>query len=375
MARDIRAHPLRIRANRFLLIDGNAIVHRAYHAYPQTLRTSKGELINAVYGFTSILLSVLKDLRPKYVAVAFDLKGPTFRHKKFKGYKASRPEMDEELVDQLDRVKQVVSTLNIPIFEKKGFEADDVIGTLALQAKVPNLKSQISNLKSATQKTELENSKTLKLPDSKNLGIIIATGDRDALQLIDNHVKVYLPARGKKPAELVGRKEFIKKYRFEPERLVDLKALAGDASDEIPGVKGVGPKTATDLIVRFGDLKSIYKSLDEIKESVRLKLVKDKKKAFLSYELAEIETAVPIKLKLKKCKLADYDRDKVLELFEELEFRTLISRLPDDGWQEMVKKEMGIDSDRKGATLKNRTSTSVGDTENTEKKDRQMKLF
>ena len=308
--------------SRLVLVDGNAIVHRAYHAYPQTLRTSKGELINAVYGFTSILLSVLKDLKPKYVAVAFDLKGPTFRHKKFKGYKASRPEMDEELVSQLDRVKQVVSTLNIPIFEEQGYEADDVIGTLA-------------------QKAKLESSKTLKLSNSKNLEIIIVTGDKDALQLIDNHVKVYLPARGKRPAELVGRKEFIKKYRFEPERLVDLKALAGDTSDEIPGVKGVGPKTATDLIVRFGDLQGIYKNLDEIKDSVRSKLTGDKNKAFLSYELAEIETGVPIKLKLKKCKLADYDREKVLELFEELEFRTLISRLPDDGWHTMVKETFG----------------------------------
>jgi DNA polymerase-1 len=314
---------------RFLLIDGNAIIHRAYHAYPTTLTTTKGELVNAVYGFTSILLTVFRDLKPTYVAVTFDLAAPTFRHKKFEGYKASRPAMDEELVVQIDRVKEVVRTLNIPVFEKEGFEADDVIGTLA---------DKVSK------------------GHEKKVGVVIVTGDKDALQLVDNSVKVYLPARGKVKAELVGRAEFIKKYGFEPVRMVDFKALSGDSSDEIPGVSGIGPKTATDLIVRFGDLSSIYNSLDEIKESVRKRLVDDKENAFLSYDLAKIETAVPLNFRLGKCKLADYDKDEVLKLFEALEFRSLIRRLPMDSWEEMVEQTMVYGQEKK-------------------EKDKQMELF
>lgn len=299
--------------SKLVLIDGHAILHRAYHAYP-ALTTSKGELINAVYGFTSILLTTLNQLEPEYVAVTFDKKGPTFRHKAYKKYKAHRPKVNQELIDQIKRVKQVVKVLNIPIFEKQGFEADDLIGTI-------------------TKKAKLEE-------------IIVVTGDQDILQLVDNKTKVLIPARGKKPAQVFDRKAFLKKYNFEPRYLVDFKALAGDASDAIPGVKGVGPKTAKDLIISFGTVEQIYKSLKRqniFTKKVVDKLLKGKKQAQLSLKLAKIETNVPIKFNLKKCQLLDYDKERVIAVFNDLEFKSLITKLPS-------KEEGDKDKDKKNKT-------------------------
>jgi DNA polymerase-1 len=246
--------------DRLLLVDGHAILHRAYHAYPP-LTTTKGELINAVYGFTSILLSVLKNLEPKYVACAFDLAKPTFRHKEFKAYKAHRPKVDEELKEQIPKAKGVVKALSIPIFEKEGFEADDVIGTIAKGAvfayqdfcvhKSPAKKDNFS-IKTKAQGCKRVHSKNLTdSPRHSKFETIIVTGDKDALQLVDNQIKVFMPQRGKQPPQMYDRKVFLKKYGFEPRQLIDFKALAGDASDGIPGVKGVGPKTATKLIVYY----------------------------------------------------------------------------------------------------------------------------
>jgi DNA polymerase-1 len=290
---------------RVVFIDGHALLHRAYHAYPLTLTTTKGELVNAVYGFAANLFSIVKTLKPEYVAVAFDLKGPTFRHKKFALYKVSRVKPDEELINQIDRVKQVVKALNIPIFEVAGFEADDVIGTLARQAE--------------REKQPLE--------------VVIATGDRDALQLIDERVKVFFPGRANKPARVVDETQFKEEYGFEPERLVDYKALAGDASDDIPGVRGIGPKKATQLVRKFGTVEKLYQALEagdqaqvSVKDAALLKQGKDQ--AFLSKDLATIITQTPITLKLQACKLTDYDEQEVRRLFEELEFRSLLSRLP-----------------------------------------------
>ncbi len=334
--------------DRLVLIDGHAILHRAYHAYP-ALTTTKGELINAVYGFTSILLTTLRQLNPKYVVCAFDLAKPTFRHKQFKAYKAHRPKVDEELKNQIPKTKTVVRALSIPIFEKEGFEADDVIGSLARRAEVayqdfcvhksPAKKSKRSMgakaqgcspaaICKAIWAGKHVHSKNLTGAPRAGLEVVIVTGDKDALQLIDNNIKVFMPQRGKQPAQMFDRKLFLKKYSFEPRQLIDFKALAGDASDGIPGVKGIGPKTATKLIVQFGDLKSIYDNLDKIEQRGRLKLKSDKDNAFMSLQLAEIVTDVPIKFNLLKCKLLDYDKEKVIKLFEELEFRSLIKRLP-----------------------------------------------
>lgn len=326
---------------RLVLIDGHAILHRAFHAYPP-LTTSKGELIGAVYGFTNILLTVLARLHPEFVACAFDKKGPTFRHKKFAAYKAHRPEMDVDLSGQIPRVHQVVEALNIPIFEVEGYEADDVIGTLALQAgkwEVRNEKceNEMGNVidesgESKCQKIALQKSKKSHLsPLTSNLEVIIVTGDQDALQLIDNHTKVYMPARGKVPERVYDRKAVLEKYGLEPTQIADLKALAGDPSDGIPGVAGIGPKTAKDLLARFSTVEGIYKHFDDLPKTLRKKLEKGKNEAFLSKELAKIDLDMPIKLSLRACRLTDYQKKKVLRLFRQLEFKSLIKKLPGEG--------------------------------------------
>ena len=314
---------------RLILVDGHALIHRAYHAYPKNLITKKGELVNAVYGFTANLFSIFKELQPQYVAVAFDLKGPTFRHQAFKDYKRSRVKADEDLINQIDRVKQVVKVLNIPIFEVAGFEADDVIGTLAKQVCLKNKKQR------------------LKIKKSEDLEIVIATGDRDALQLLEKEVKVFFPSRGRIPACLVGEEDFRKQYGFEPGQLVDFKALAGDASDDIPGVKGIGPKKATKIIKQFQSIKNLYRQLNQSqnldimaselglsKKDVE-KLKNSQKQAKLSEHLATIVTNVPIRLRLNDCRLTDYNKDKAVKLFQDLEFRTLINRLPGEKEKEL----------------------------------------
>ncbi|PIS08794.1 hypothetical protein COT75_04910 [Candidatus Beckwithbacteria bacterium CG10_big_fil_rev_8_21_14_0_10_34_10] len=299
---------------RLLLIDAHAILHRAYHAFPKTLKTKKGELTNAVYGFTSIILTGFKQLKPKYAAIAFDLPKPTFRHRKFKGYKAKRPKTDEELINQIPRAYEIIKVLNIPFFVKEGYEADDIIGTLAKKA-----------------------------GQNKKIEVVILTGDRDALQLIDNKIKVFLPGRGKRPSLMFDKKAFLNQYLFEPRRLIDYKALAGDSSDNIPGVRGVGPKTATNLITKYGSLKEIYNNLERIEEKVRIKLIKEKKIAFLSYDLAEIQINLNLKLDFKKSILKDYNQTKTISLFEELEFKSLIYRLP--GYIKQEKEIINIKKD------------------------------
>lgn len=289
---------------RLVLVDGHAILHRAYHAFPQTLRTRRGELVNAVYGFTRMLLSVLKDIKPTFVVVAFDLPKPTFRHKEYLGYQIQRPEMDEELAGQIKRVYQIVESLNIPVFAVEGYEADDVIGTLALQSQKSKVKSQ-------------------------KLETIIVTGDKDMMQLVGKKVKVYAPRKGFSEPEIFDVKKVKELLGITPRQIVDYKALIGDASDNYPGVPGIGPKTAGRLLQKYGSLDNIYKEINKI-ESKKLReiLISGKESAKLSKKLATIVTNVPIKFKLKACKVHDYDHQKARKLFEELEFRSLIEKLP-----------------------------------------------
>ena len=296
---------------KLVLIDGHAILHRAYHAFPTTLRTRRGEIVNAVYGFTRILLTVLKELQPDYVAVAFDLPVPTFRHKEYVGYQAQRPAMEKDLVDQVDRVEQVVKALNIPIFTAPGFEADDVIGTLAFQARVPK-----SKIQSASWRTK------------SKIEVIIVTGDKDIMQLVREGVKVYAPEKGYSGGEFFDRQKVKEVLGIWPQQIVDYKALVGDASDNYPGVPGIGPKTAVKLLNQFGTLKNIYKNLKKIPPTIAKKLAEGKESAELSKKLATIVTNAPVKLNLKACRLKDYDPEKVRRLFEELEFRSLLNKLP-----------------------------------------------
>jgi len=283
-----------------VLFDGNALLHRAFHAFPLTLMTKKGELTNATYGFTSTLLTLFKKLRPTHAVVAFDEKGPTLRKEKYDFYKAHRPKMDDSLAIQIDRTREVVDTLNIPRFNISGYEADDIIGTIKTRAE-----------------------------DQINDAYII-TGDRDLLQLLSIKTKVVFPARGRQAEKIYDPESFQTDYQFKPLQLIDYKALAGDQSDEIPGVSGIGPKTATDLIIKYGSVEGIYDHLEEIKGSIKEKLIKDKANALLSKELATIQLDVPLQFDLDKAKLTDYDQAKAVELFTKLEFFSLIRRLPKD---------------------------------------------
>jgi len=287
--------------DRLVLIDGHALIFRAYYAYPSSLTTPEGVQINAVYGFVSMLLTIIKDLHPEYLAVAFDLDKPTFRHLEFVGYKAQRPEVDVELKDQIGKVKEAVKALNLPIFEVEGFEGDDVIGTLACQAK--NLEKKIET--------------------------VIVTGDKDALQLVDDgRVLVYVPARGKVEARIYDEAAVEEKMGVSPKLLIDLKALMGDSSDNIKGVVGIGPKTAVGMIKEFGEVEKIYENLDKLSPTLMKKMAEGHEDASRSKRLVTIVCDVPLSLDLQACLIKDYDQKKVIKLFESLGFNSLIKKLP-----------------------------------------------
>ncbi len=287
----------------FLILDANAILHRSFHALPP-LQTKDGTLVNAVYGFITTLLKALKEFKPSYVAVAFDKKGPTFRHEQYKEYKATRVKAPQEFYDQIPLAHDVLDAFRIPVFEKDGYEADDVIGTMAKQTE-----------------------------DKAN--VIIATGDMDALQLIDDHIKVFTLRKGMSDTVVYDSAAVKERYGLTPKQIIDYKALAGDASDNIPGVKGVGEKTATELLKEFGDIETLYEELErnspraeKLKSGVKEKLSKDKKNAFMSKKLATIVFDAPVNFALEDTAAQPYDHDKVFSLFQKLEFKTLLSRLP-----------------------------------------------
>jgi DNA polymerase-1 len=294
---------------RLVLFDGNAIVHRAYHAFGATryrqatpLTVSRtGEVVSAVYGFALMLLKVLTELKPTHYAVAFDKKGPTFRHDLFDKYKAQRPPMPDELVGQLARVHELVKAFNIPVFEIDKYEADDVLGTLSQQA------------------------------GEKGIDTVIVTGDADTMQLVSHHVRVLYPKAGKAFSDtaLFDEAAVKEKYGVGPEHIADLKALTGDPSDNIPGVPGIGDKTAVKLINDFGSVDDIYQHLDEVMpQKVQEKLRANEAAARRSKELATIITQTPVSLDLDKCRVTEFDRQKAADFFRELEFFSLLPKLP-----------------------------------------------
>lgn len=284
---------------KLILIDSNAIMHRAYHALPP-LSTKKGELVNAVYGFTSTLLSVIENFKPDYIAASFDLAGPTFRHEEYKDYKATRTKAPDEFYQQIPRVKELVENFNIPIYEKQGYEADDIIGTLSVQAE-----------------------------KNENLEILIVTGDLDTLQLVTPKTNVYTMRRGLSDSVLYDKEKVLERYGLLPSQIIDLKGLRGDPSDNIPGVKGIGEKTATELLKKYGNIENVYQNIEEIKGSVKDKLEKDRLKAFMSKKLATISVDVPVKLELERTEVHDFDREKLVNFLKELNFYSLIKRIPE----------------------------------------------
>lgn len=302
-----------------VLLDGNAIIHRSFHALPP-FTTKKGELVNAVYGFSSTLISVRDKFKPDYIAATFDLKGPTFRHDKFKDYKATRVKAPDELYHQIERVKEVTRAFGLPIYEKEGFEADDLIGTIAKQSTVHSPQFTDSDKKHPSPA----------LPSKRGEGeleTIIVTGDLDTLQLVDDHTKVYAMSRGISKAVLYDEKAIFNRYELTPEQLKDYKGLRGDASDNIPGVKGIGEKGAINLLKEYKDLDGVYKNINKIKGALRDKLEKDKAQAFLSKELGTIKTNVPIKFNLEVSKTHEFDKKELRRLFQELGFYSLIKRV------------------------------------------------
>jgi len=294
---------------KLVLIDANAIIHKAFYALPD-LTNRKGEQINAIYGFSSILLKIINDLKPDYIAAAYDLPGPTFRHKEYKDYKAKRIKKPDELIEQIPKTKEILKGFNILVLEKKSFEADDIIGTVA---------KQFTNRK---------------------IEILILTGDLDILQLIDKNIKVYSLRRGMTDIFIYGKKEVKERYGLKPEQMIDYKGLRGDPSDNIPGVAGVGEKTACVLLKEFNTIENLYNKIGEITDEqiekhsfftpkLIEKLKENKEMAFFSKKLATIREDVPIKVKLEDLNWQKkFNIKKAKQAFEQFHFKSLIKRLP-----------------------------------------------
>ncbi len=283
---------------KLVLIDGHALAYRAFHALPPDLATTKGELTNAVYGFTSMLLAVLREQQPDYIAVAFDV-GRTFRHETYPEYKGTRLKMPDVLWGQIERIRQIVHAFNIPIFELEGYEADDVLGALARQA------------------------------SQQGVETLIVTGDTDTFQLIGPHVKVLTSRRQFSDTVIYDEEAVRQRYGLEPRQLADFKALKGDTSDNIPGVPGIGDKTAAELLQQYGSVEEVLAHASEVRNKrVREALLAHGDQVLLAKKLATIITDVPVKLDLEACRVTDYDPDAVKAIFRELEFKSLFDRLP-----------------------------------------------
>lgn len=289
---------------KLVLIDGNSIMNRAFYGImgSKALTTKDGKYTNAVYGFLAILFKLMEDENPDYLGVSFDLKGPTARHKLYEGYKANRKGMPNELAEQMPIIKDVLSAMNIDIIEKEGYEGDDIIGTLS------------------------------RYGEEKGLEVIILSGDRDTFQLATDQVKIHIPRTkaGKTETEIYDRKKVQEVYGIEPKQLIEVKGLQGDTSDNIPGVPGIGEKTALSLIQKYETIENLYKKLEageaDLKGKQKEKVEENKELAILSRTLGEINTQVPIEDTLEELKVEEWDKPKVLEIFKELNFKRYIDR-------------------------------------------------
>ena len=284
---------------KLLILDGNSVINRAFFGV-RPLTTREGLYTHAIYGFLNILERMEKEEQPDAVCVSFDLHGPTFRHLRYEGYKATRHGMPEELAQQMPVMKDILRAMNIPIYECQGWEADDVIGTVG------------------------------KICSNNGWECVVVTGDRDSLQLIDDnvHIKLVISKPGQTTATRYDEEKFREEYGFAPKKLIDLKALMGDSSDNIPGVAGVGPKTATELLLKFGSLDGVYENLNDpsIKPKLREKLERDRDNAYLSYELATIVPEAPIDFEPKDALVQPYNKSELYALFQKLEFVKLIDK-------------------------------------------------
>ncbi|MDP3963009.1 MAG: DNA polymerase I [bacterium] len=311
----------KIEKKTLVIIDANAVIHRSYHALPP-LTAPDGMVVNAVYGFCSLLLKVLREVKPTHCAAAFDLAGPTFRHKAYEAYKATRVKAPDDLYAQMPVVKKLLGAFRIPVFELEGYEADDLIGTITEQMK--------------------------KSPGTE---CVIVTGDMDTLQLVRDGVRIYTLKSGIKETQMLGTEEVLKRYGIPPAHIADFKGLKGDPSDNIPGVPGIGEKTASALLQKFGTLQKLYEAVEAIPNSQKAQNTKSTKhksliekpfteklvallreyreQAFFSKELATINCAVPVDFSLDEAGREKFDRDAVVSLLRQLGFMSLVERLPD----------------------------------------------
>lgn len=334
----------------FVIIDGNAILHRAYHAYPPL--TKNGEPVGAVYGFFAMLFKMLDTIRPAYVAVCFDRPKPTFRQALYAGYQQHRPQMADDLSPQIKTIHDLLKTANIQIFEVDGYEADDLIGTLATQS--------IDKLK-------------LKIEDSPGQ-VIIVSGDRDMLQLVNSHVKLLMPQVGISKTVLFGEREVFEKYGVHPKQFIDYKALIGDASDGYPGVTGIGPKTASKLLQQYETFEKLYESIPDLPQAIGEKLAIDAEQAALAKRLATIVTDAPITLDCFKCSIAEFNRKNLQKRFQELEFNSLLSRFPHYLLETIIKQEKGLLQSSAG-TQENRSKARLRSNGGQGKKSKQLGLI
>ena len=292
-----------MKSKKLILFDAHAIIHRAYHALPE-FATSAGEPTGALYGLSAMLLKIIGELKPDFMVACFDLPGLTHRHEAYDAYKAGRAKIDDNLILQLERAKDIFTAFGIPIYSHPGFEADDIIGTIV----------------SETKKLKIENCK---------LEIVVASGDMDTLQLVDDkRVQVYTLKKGVSDTILYDEKKVVERFGFSPKLLVDYKGLRGDPSDNIAGVRGIGEKTATALIQEFGTIENIYKNLNKVKLSGRIKdlLKENEEGALFSKTLATIRTDAPIHFVLPPEWKKNLELNKLLSLFNQLEFRTMGER-------------------------------------------------
>ncbi|MEX2008257.1 MAG: DNA polymerase [Candidatus Spechtbacterales bacterium] len=289
----------------FIIIDANSLIHRAYHALPR-LNTQHGELTNAVFGFSSVLLKALKEFRPDYLVAAFDVAGPTFRAEEYEAYKGTRVKAPDDLYAQIPRVKDVLSTFRIPVYEQQGFEADDIIGTVA-----------------HTLNTE-----------HGDIDVLIVSGDLDTLQLVTKRTRVFTLKKGVQDTIIYDEKAVKERFSIQPEHLPDYKGLRGDASDNIPGVPGIGEKTASALIAEFVSLEKLYEMLEKDRVSsvsprIQGILLEHKEQAFFSRMLATIRRDVPLSFNIDEARWGGFDEEAVRQMFRDLGFSSLIGRLGD----------------------------------------------
>ena len=346
--------------NILVLIDSNAIIHRAYHALPKNMSTSKGEMTNAVYGYATTLIKVLEDLHPTHIAASFDIGKATFRLAEYAQYKATRVAADQELYDQIPKVQELLKAFNIPAYVKEGYEADDCIGTISDKFEERNPKQHYKGFK-----------------------VYIVTGDKDAFQLVDGNINVYNLKKGLSETQIVDRSVIKEEWGLDPEDFIDLKALAGDPSDNIPGVPGIGPKTAISLLQKFDNLKNIYETIEAvipakagiqekeldsgsqatvrndnliesaakelgIKPRIVKLLIDYKDQAFLSQSLATICRDVPIEFTLEEMKWGEYDKEKVRAFFERMQFHSLLKRFGAERGSEPKTKEAKEQKEKDG---------------------------